>query len=358
MDPAVFAGELGATEVAADFEDAAVGEGAGVGVFRVNVEVRVFGELATALDFYGTGVFEFERPEGDVHVVTDPVEELAAAGAVVPAPVPWVDHGVVGEILDGAAPGIPVEVCRRFPDEVRPFFLGNRVLDAHSGGGAAFEAGEFAERVVLDECVEAAELAGRALPGAGLPDAFVFGDGIHEEAAFGEAPSEGFFAVDIESGVGGVDADFRVPVIWSCEADDVEAGVCEEVGVCGVGLAVGIFVMVVHLLFGSGHFAGVHVTDGDDADAGDAEEIGEIGGSHVATADDADGDFVVGGTLLGAEKCHGGEAECGGAGGEEAAAWDRACLQIHGFYEHLGRSESCGLFQITAKKRPDLSWRG
>ena len=79
MDPAFFAGELGAAEVAADFEHAAVGEGALVGVFHVGVEKLVVARFSGAFDLDRAGAVEAERPQGDVHVMADPVEQLAAA---------------------------------------------------------------------------------------------------------------------------------------------------------------------------------------------------------------------------------------------------------------------------------------
>ena len=53
---------------------------------------------------------------GDVAVVADPVNKLAAAGVVVPAPV-LIDAGFdVGLHLGGADPGVVVEIGRGLGD--------------------------------------------------------------------------------------------------------------------------------------------------------------------------------------------------------------------------------------------------
>jgi hypothetical protein len=62
------------------------------------------------------------------------------------------------------APSVPIEVCRRFADGGGPLFFGHIVCDSKSRRRAAFITGELAERVVLDESFETAELAGGALP--------------------------------------------------------------------------------------------------------------------------------------------------------------------------------------------------
>ena len=59
------------------------------------------------------GVVEAEAPMSDVAVVADPVEELTAAGVVVPAPVLINAHVDVGLHARGADPGLVIEVCRR-----------------------------------------------------------------------------------------------------------------------------------------------------------------------------------------------------------------------------------------------------
>ena len=53
---------------------------------------------------------------GDVAVMADPVEQLAAAGVVVPAPVLVDAHVDVGLHLRGADPGVVVEVGRGLRD--------------------------------------------------------------------------------------------------------------------------------------------------------------------------------------------------------------------------------------------------
>src|ERR1019366_1944833 len=58
-------------------------------IFRAGVPHRVHRwKLALALDLEGAGVIEIATPVGDVAMVPDPVEQLAPARVVVPAPVP------------------------------------------------------------------------------------------------------------------------------------------------------------------------------------------------------------------------------------------------------------------------------
>src|ERR1039458_7042345 len=58
-------------------------------IFRAGVPHRVCRrELALALDLEGARVIKIATPVGNVTMVPDPVEQLASARIVVPAPVP------------------------------------------------------------------------------------------------------------------------------------------------------------------------------------------------------------------------------------------------------------------------------
>ena len=72
--------------------------------------------------------------------------------------------------------------------------------------------------------------------------------------------------------------------------------------------------MVVHTLFGLRRGIGIHIANGDNADALDVEEVDHVADTLAAAADHAHEDFIVGRACLGAEECHGGEAKGGDAG--------------------------------------------
>jgi hypothetical protein len=162
-----------------------------------------------------------------------------------------------------------------------------------------------------------------------LPDALVFGDGIHQQAAFGEAPGEGFLTVDIEAGIGGIDADFGVPMVRRAEADGIEAGELEQIAVLSEGFAIGVLIMAVHLALGRSQLVGIHIADGDDANAANPQEIAHVGIPHRPAADDGDGDLVIDRAILGAQPGHGGDSEGGDAGGKELAARDGLGGGVH-----------------------------
>ena len=229
---------------------------------------------------------------------------------------------MIGEIAHGCAVGFPIEIFGRLAEQSRDLICGDVLFDAHAGWRAAFEAGEFANRVVFDERLEAAELAGRALPAAGLPDAVVFLQRFHQQATFGEPPGERFFSIDILAGVGAVDADPGVPVVWSGKAHHIEARVLEQIAVLGVDLAVLVFVKCVHLGFGGLGFIGIHVTDRHDSHALDVEEIRHVSRALTADPDTAHGDFIVGRTCLAAQTCQRSPSEGCGTGRKELAAWE------------------------------------
>ncbi len=202
-------------------------------------------------------------------------------------------------------------------------------LDAPAAGRAAFIAGEFAERVVFDEGLEAAELSLRTLPAPSLPDALVFADSIHQHPTFGKPPRERLFTINVHTGVRGIDADPRVPVIGGGNADGIESGNLQKIGVVREGLAVRVSVMPVHPALCAGKSIGIQIANGHDANALDIEEIRHIPHAHRAAADDAHGDFVIGGALLCPEPGHRGKAEGRNTAGEEFATRNRIACGFH-----------------------------
>lgn len=269
-------------------------------------------------DFGGAAAVHVEAPVGDVAVVADPVEELAAADVVVPAPV-FVDASFdVGLHLGGADPHFVVEVGGGFGDLSFVAGFGEVVV---AGGEADFDAGDFAEEAVADDFGADAEVVFAALPGTGLPDALVFLDGGDDGLLFGDGAGEGFFAVDVFAIFGGFDGDDAVPVVGDGEHDGVDVFGGHHFAIVVVGAAVGVFVVAVDGLEGGLEVLFVDVTGGDDLAVGFGEEFVGVAGAHHAPADDAHGDAIGGGVLAedgGGD--NGGEADGGGGASEELAA--------------------------------------
>ena len=75
------------------------------------------------------------------------------------------------------------------------------------------------------------------------------------------------------------------------------------VGVCLLRQIVGVF-----------HLSRIDVADGDDLDGRHFEQVSQMARGHAASADDADGDTIVGGR--GEDFGHGNERCCGCGGSE------------------------------------------
>src|SRR5664280_2793893 len=130
---------------------------------------------------------------GDVAVVANPVQELAAAGVVIPAPV-LVDAGFDVRLhFGGTDPGLVVELRWRFGDCQIPGWcsgdnqgeisdlvgelgqlgqqggrgMGKVVMAA---GQADFNMDDFPDEAVADNLGRLVEVRKRPLPGSGLPN--------------------------------------------------------------------------------------------------------------------------------------------------------------------------------------------
>lgn len=74
-----------------------------------------------------------------------------------------------------------------------------------------------------------------ALLAAGLEDAVVLADGLDHGPALVEALGEGFFAVDVLAGAGGVEDLVDVPVVGGADDDGVDGVEGEDVVVVNGG---------------------------------------------------------------------------------------------------------------------------
>ena len=279
-------------------------------------------------DFVGAGAVHVHAPVGDVAVVADPVEELAAADVVVPAPV-FVNAGLnVGFHLGGADPHFVIEVGGWLGD--LGFVAGfSEVVMA--SGEADFDTGEFAEEAVADDFGSDAEIVLAALPGAGLPDALVFLDSGDDGLLLGDGAGEGFFAVDVFAVFGGLNGDDAVPVVWEGEHDGVDIGAGHELAEVVIGFAVAVFVVAVDGVGGGGEVLLVDVAGGDDLAVSFGEEFIGVAGAHHAPADDAHGEAIGGGVLAeDGSGDDGGEADGGSGACEELAAGGGEWALFHG----------------------------
>ena len=360
-DPAAFADEE-AAEVAGE----AGGWGDGVvGVFDHGpvideMEQRAVGvaeghgrELAgTGVDDVdGAGFFEAEGELDDVGGVGEVPGDGGGAEGIGEGPGDDAGDGVdVIEVVEvapggGADPEGPIEAGR---DRL----AGDGEVDGGVLSAVAFDVGGFeivvepagpeegaqgieqgeggldlAEAAGADELDDAADGGDGAVLGAGLEDAGVAADGRDELAAFVERDGDGFFAVDVFAGLGGVDGHEGVPVVGGDDDDGVDIGAGEDFAVVVVGGAGGV---------GAGGAAGgddgidggfggiaadaIDIADGEELDGGVAGEAAEMAGTHAADADEGEGEAIAGGGVGGAGfGGEGGEGE-GGGGVEELAA--------------------------------------
>src|SRR5262249_17776856 len=142
-------------------------------IFGAGVPDGVDGrKVAVAFDFGRAGVVEVTAPMSDVAMMADPIEQLPAAGVVVPTPMLVKTTLDVGHHFGGANPGIVIEFGRRLGHAHKGR---RRVLRlAVTFGKADFDMGDFSDEAAADDFRGLAEVRKRTLPGTGLPDAFIF----------------------------------------------------------------------------------------------------------------------------------------------------------------------------------------
>lgn len=240
-------------------------------------------------DFVRAGAVHVHAPVSDVAVVADPVEELAAADVVVPAPV-FVNACLNVRLHGGGAnPHFVIEMCWRFGDLG---FVARFCKVIVACGQADFDTGEFAKQAVAHDFGADAEIVLAALPGTGLPDALIFLHGSDDGLLLGDGAGEGFLAVDVFALLCGFNGDDAVPVVREGEHDGVDVLAGHQLPVVVVGLAVGVLVIAVDGAGGGGEVLFVDVTGGDDLAVAFGEELAGIAGAHHAPADDAHGDAV------------------------------------------------------------------
>ena len=215
-------------------------------------------------DLHRAGLVEAEGPLGDVEVVGAPVAVVAGAEVVVEAPehrVEGVDAARralvgVGRPRRGAEPHVPVHVGVRGAlglgvVDVGEEAVGLRGAAEERGVGAlavvAVDVLHVADEAVADDHAGRAELAARALPGAGLEDALVLLLGLHDELRLLDAVGEGLLAIDVLAGLHRLDGHVGVPMVGGDDDDHGDRLVLDDLAEVGLGLAdarVGLLLLV------------------------------------------------------------------------------------------------------------------
>ena len=206
-----------------------------------------------------SGVVAVHSPVGDVAVVADPVEQLAAADVVVPAPV------LVDSRLDiilhrrRADPHLVVELCRWRCD------LGFRT----GAGEIMVAAGQAHDHMVQlpDQAVahvfrRHAVLRLAALPAAGLPDHVVFLHGVHDRPLLRDGARQRLLAIDVLAVARGFRGHQSVPVVRDRNHDRVDVLARHHLAIIVVGLAVRVAVTLVDRVHGGLEVILVQITGG------------------------------------------------------------------------------------------------
>src|ERR1019366_1056439 len=288
-------------------------------IFRAGVPHRVhWGKLALALDLEGAGVIEIATPVGDVAMVPDPVEQLAPARVVVPAPVPVNPAPDVWHHFGGASPCLEIQLWRRRR-------AGNHVPGGHGttlpGGQAHFNPGNLPDQAVPHDLRRLVERAYGALPGAGLPDAAVGLNGADNGLLFSDCAGERFLTVDILLLPGSLDCGQGMPMVREGQHDGVNVAPRHQLPIIMIRLAAGVLVMAVDLLHERVEVRLVHVARGNHLAFLQGKERIGVPISHASTAYDAQADARRRRRLAGppehAAGDDGGESERGAAQAQE-----------------------------------------
>ena len=302
-----------------------------VGIFQrgailgVSVPDRVLGRaFAVRFDLGRPAVVHVHAPMRDVAVVPDPVQQLSAAGVVVPAPV-IVDAGFdVGNFRGWPDPKVVVQLRRGLAHHP---FLFKHPLVAVAGGKADFNTLDLADEPAAHNLGRFAELAAlRALPGASLPNSFVFLDGFDDGLLLGDGAGERFLAVDVLLRVGGGGGQDRVRMVRHREHHGVNILAREHLAIIVVRLAVFVAVVGVDVVERALEPVLVQIANGDDLAVFVGHERVGVAGPHAAPTNRADGDALRRRRPASASESRGGNDGRGGdrhaGGGQKAASAD------------------------------------
>ena len=270
-------------------------DAAGVHVGEVGVG-RLAGIVpgeASATGDDALGKSDFVAEDDIAEVIEDvgaPVAHFAVAGVPIPMPVVVEFFAVDGLVLCWAKPEVVVH-CGRRREGLREFADGG----AHAVVIAA-DVFDFAHGAGIEEGFDFVLEGIAALLGAALDDAVVLACGFDEFAAFPDVVGDGFFHIDILTGLHGPDGGEDVPVIAGGDDDGIDGFVIHDLAEVLGGLGVW------EDLFGFVQGGGVGVAQVRDFHAGDLGHAAGIAEALAAQADGGDADGVIG-----AEHAAGGE---------------------------------------------------
>ena len=283
-------------------------------ILRAGVPDRLLvGKVAVTFDLRRPGIVAVHAPVRDVAMVSNPVQQLPAAGVVIPAPVHVDARLDVRLHLRRSDPGFIVEFWRRLRyshvpgrgagDNRRQFFRiarGQFFQQLGSGAGkivvarrqSDFDMRDLADESVAHDLRALVEIRDRPLPRAGLPDAFVFLHGPHNRLLLGDGFRERLLAIDVLLVVERLDRDKFVPVVRHCNHHGVNVRARHQFAVVVVRLAVLVFVMVVDRPDRLPQMIFVQVTRGDDLAVVQSEKRFRVSRSLHAPAHHAERDAI------------------------------------------------------------------
>lgn len=271
-------------------------------VGRVLVGLRVIieadheiGDVAAVLPVVRTAAREDALGAVGIHDVVDAAEEVdeqvtrdTGAVILVVAPTEEAD-GLEGALGCGADEAVPIDGGGR--GVVRDY-----VLPGAEGGVAVvegFDHADFADFAILDHFTQTRVKNVADALAADLEDlagGLLGGDDL---VAIGGVLDHGLLTIDVLASLEGVNSLGAVPVVGRGDDDGVDVGAGQEFAVVAGGED-----LLAESLFCVGEAAFVNVGDSDEFDAGYGGDGLDVSEAHVAHADAADTDLVIGGSLL------------------------------------------------------------
>ena len=252
---------------------------------------------------------------GDVAMMADPVEKLAPARVVIPAPVLVNAYIDVRLHLCRPNPTLVIEGSGRIGDGKFPCgragknggrvdrLVGNgcharlksrnRVREIMmTAGQTDLNVRDIADEAAMDDLRGFAEVRKGTLPGAGLPDNVVLFDAADDSLLLGDGVREGLFAPDVFLLCCGLNRDDGVPVVGNRNHHRIDIGAREKLAKITIRRAVFIAVLAVDRFECGLEMIGFDVACSDDLAVGQLEKgFGVVRALH-APADYADGDAI------------------------------------------------------------------
>ena len=220
-------------------------------------------------------------------MMPDPIEQVAAAGVVVPAPFPVNPASDIGHQLRRPDPCLVVQFGRRGAGQ---HILGLRDPATLSAGQADFNPRNLPDQPIAHDLGRLVKRAYGSLPGAGLPDAVVGLHGPDNGLLLGNGAGERFLSVNVLLLPGGLDGRQRVPMIRHGQHDRVNIPPGHQLAVILIRLAALVLIMAVDLAGEVLQMLAIHIAGGDHPAILQGQEGTGVAGSHAPAADHSQGD--------------------------------------------------------------------